>query len=75
MNVLEEPGINWGGDAMDDVQIKVYRLLENYLVYCKENGYTNFKIWCEDNIDTVNEDWLVDRIYQEVNYIADKLFC
>jgi hypothetical protein len=60
---------------MNDVQEKVYGLLESYLEYCKGNGYTDFKIWCEDNIDTIDEDRIVDSIYQEVNYVADKLFC
>ena len=32
---------------MNETQEKVYGLLENYLEYCKENGYTDFKIWCE----------------------------
>lgn len=59
---------------MNDDQVKVYGLLENYLEYCKENGYTDFRVWCEDNIDTVNEDNLVWEIYQEVNCVADKLF-
>lgn len=49
-------------------------LLENYLEYCKTNGYTEFEVWCEDNIDTINEDALVQDICQEVNHIADKLF-
>ena len=49
---------------MNDIQTKIYGLLESYLEYCKENGYTDFKIWCEDNIDTINEDCMVDKIYQ-----------
>lgn len=60
---------------MNDVQEKVYGLLESYLEYCKENGYTDFKIWCVGNIDSIDEDYLIDKIYQEVNYMADKLFC
>lgn len=60
---------------MNKAQFKVYGLLEDYLEYCKENGYTDFKIWCEDNIDNINEDRIVDRIYQEVNHVVDKLFC
>lgn len=60
---------------MNNTQAKVYGLLENYLEYCKENGYTDFKVWCEDNTYTMDEDYLVDKIYQEVNYVADKLFC
>lgn len=57
-----------------ETQEKIYGLLENYLEYCKTNGYTEFEVWCEDNIDTINENALVQDICQEVNHIADKLF-
>ena len=56
---------------MDKTQEKIFDLLENYFEYCKTNGFTDFEIWCEDNI---NENKLVESIYMEVNYIADKLF-
>ena len=59
---------------MVETQEKLYGLLENYLEYCKANGYTDFETWCEDNIDTINEAALLDDIYEEVNYVADKLF-
>ena len=59
---------------MNETQEKIYGLLESYLEYCKTNGQTEFEVWCEDNIDTVDEDSLVQDIYQEVNHIADKLF-
>ena len=59
---------------MDKTQIKIYELLDEYLNYCKSNGYTDFETWCEDNIDTINESALLDDIYEEVNYVADKLF-
>lgn len=59
---------------MDKAQIKIYGLLENYLEYCKTNGFTDFEIWYEDNIDSANEKGLVQDIYREVNHIADKLF-
>lgn len=59
---------------MDKTREKVYDLIVNYFEYCKANGYTDFKMWCEDNIDTINEDRLVEDIYQEVNCVADKLF-
>jgi hypothetical protein len=61
-------------NIMDKAQIKIYGLLENYLEYCKTNGFTDFEIWCEDNIDSANEKGLVRDIYREVNHIADKLF-
>ena len=59
---------------MTETQEKIYGLLESYLEYCKTNGYTDFRIWRENHIDTNNEDALVQDICQEVNHIADKLF-
>lgn len=59
---------------MDKTQEKIFDLLENYFEYCKTNDFTDFEIWCEDNINNINENKLVESIYMEVNYIADKLF-
>lgn len=59
---------------MNKTQEKICGLLESYLEYCKTNGYTDFEVWCEDNIDTINENALVKDIYQEVEYIALQLF-
>ena len=59
---------------MNKTQEKIYGLLESYLEYCKVNGYTEFEVWCEDNIDTFYEDELVQDICQEVNHIANRLF-
>lgn len=59
---------------MDKTQEKIFDLLENYFQYCKTNGFTDFEIWCEDNTNTISENKLVESIYREVNYIADKLF-
>lgn len=59
---------------MNKAQEKINGLLKSYLEYCKTNGYTDFEVWCEDNIDTINEAALLDDIYEEVNYVADKLF-
>lgn len=55
-------------------QRKIYELLQSYFKYCESEGYTEFEIWCEDNIDCLEEKMLLDKIYQEVNYVADKLF-
>lgn len=63
-----------GGNIMNDTQKKLYGLLESYLEYCKKYGYTDFKIWCDGNIDTVDEESVMYEIYQEVNFVADKLF-
>ena len=62
------------GNIMDKTQEKIFDLLENYFQYCKTNGFTDFEIWCEDNINTISENKLVESIYREVNYISDKLF-
>lgn len=59
---------------MNNTQEKLYGLLESYLEYCKVNGYTDFEVWCKDNIDTINEAALLYDIYKEVNCIADRLF-
>ena len=59
---------------MTETQEKIYSLLESYLEYCKANGCTEFEVWCEDNVDTINEEALLQDICQEVNHIADKLF-
>lgn len=59
---------------MNITQEKIYGLLDSYLEYCDTMGYTDFKTWCEDNIDTFEEKILLDKICKEVNYVADKLF-
>lgn len=59
---------------MNETKKKIYGLLESYLEYCRTNGYTEFEVWCEDNIDTISKETLVQDICQEVNHIADKLF-
>ena len=59
---------------MNEAQEKIYGLMENYFEYCTTNGYTEFEVWCEDSIDTIDENALVADIYQDVNYVADKLF-
>lgn len=59
---------------MDKTQMRIYELLDNYLHYCKTNGYSDFKIWCKECNCTIEDKNLIDRISEEVNYIADKLF-
>lgn len=59
---------------MDKTQMRIYELLDNYLYCCKTNGYSDFKIWCEECNCTIEDKNLIDRISEEVNYIADKLF-
>lgn len=59
---------------MTKTQRKIFDLLQSYFNYCKSEWYTEFEVWCEDNIDNTDEDVLAGMICSEVNYIADKLF-
>lgn len=59
---------------MNDTQEKVYDLLKDYFEHCRKIGYTRFRMWCEDNIDTINEEALVEDICSEVEHIALNLF-
>ena len=59
---------------MNKTQMRIYKLLDNYLHYCKANGYVDFKTWCKEYDCTIEDKNFIDRISEEVNYIADKLF-
>ena len=59
---------------MNEAQTKIYRLMENYFEYCTVNGYTEFRMWCLDNIDTIAEAHIVIEICRSVNHIASELF-
>lgn len=48
--------------------------MENYFEYCTVNGYTEFRMWCLDNIDTIAEAHIVIEICRSVNHIASELF-
>ena len=54
--------------------MRIYKLLDNYLHYCKANGHVDFKTWCKEYDCTIEDKNLINRISEEVNYIADKLF-
>lgn len=53
---------------------KVFGLLENYFEEGRRNGYHDFKMWCEDNIDNDIEKRIVEKIANEVNTIGTWLF-
>ena len=59
---------------MNEAQVKIYGLMENYFEYCEANGYTEFRMWCLDNIDTIAEEDIVTEIYRSVDHIASELF-
>lgn len=49
-------------------------LMENYLNDCKQNGYTDFEEWCEDNIQNDEQESLLYEMQEHVNVIAGLLF-
>lgn len=53
---------------------KVIGLLENYFEEGRINGYHDFKMWCEDNIDNDIEKRIIKKIANEVNTIGTYLF-
>lgn len=53
---------------------KVCDLISNYIYNCNQYGYSDFEVWCKDNIGNIIQKELVDAIKVEVNHIADKLF-
>lgn len=59
---------------MNNAQKHVYGLIETYFYICENFGYSDFTVWCEDNIDDDEQKALFDKIKDEVNYIADNLF-
>ena len=59
---------------MDKNQRALYDLMENYFYDCKENGYSDFGVWCEDNIDNDEQESLMYEMKEHVNAIAVLLF-
>ena len=55
-------------------QEKVFGLVESYFEEGRRNGYHDFKMWCEDNIDNDIEKRIVETIINEVNAIGTWLF-
>lgn len=51
----------------------VLELMENFLHDCGENGVSDFKTWCEDNV-TENQEAIVENIADAVDRIAYKLY-
>lgn len=52
----------------------VYDLMNDYFQDCEEYGYSDFAVWCEDNLDTVNQESYAFEIAESVNTIAGILF-
>lgn len=59
---------------MDKNKQKLYDLMENYFYDCEQNGYSDFGIWCEDNLDNDEQESLLYEMRDHVNTIAGILF-
>lgn len=59
---------------MDIDKTTVFGLMENYFEDCKNNGISDFQIWCEDNTNTLEQDLLIARLKNNIEEIAYKLF-
>lgn len=57
-----------GGD-----ESHVVDLLEGYLTYCRENGFTDFGVWCQDNTVNEHQAQIVCEIKDDVNAMMDVL--
>lgn len=53
---------------------KVFKLVQSYFEECERNGWHDFEMWCEDNIDNDIEKILVKKVANEVTHIGDWLF-
>lgn len=52
----------------------LYDLMENYFYDCEQNGYSDFNVWCEDNIQNEEQESLLYEMQGNVNAIAGLLF-
>lgn len=53
---------------------KVFKLVQSYFEECERNGWHDFEMRCEDNIDNDIEKILVKKVANEVTHIGDWLF-
>jgi len=59
---------------MNENKKHMFDMIENYFYYCEDNGYTEFEMWCEDNIENEEQESLFYEMMDHVNTIAGLLF-
>lgn len=59
---------------MDKNKKALYDLMQNYLYDCERNGYSDFGVWCEDNLENKEQELLLFEIVNHVNAITEVLF-
>ena len=52
----------------------LYGLMENYFYYCETHGFTDFEMWCEDNLENDEQESLAYEMKEHVSAIAGLLF-
>ena len=71
---LDEPNDSSDKSSETDSEKVLLNLMENYFHNCEQNGYSDFGVWCEDNIENDEQESLVYEIKEHVNAIAGMLF-
>lgn len=59
---------------MNENQKHLYEMMDNYFYDCKQNGVSDFRIWCEDNIENEEQETYMEMIADHVDAIAYSLY-
>ena len=59
---------------MKEANKNLMDLIVNYFYNCEEFGHSEFKVWCEDNLESKEEYILAEKLYNSVENIGDILF-
>ncbi len=60
--------------ALDGDKKVLYDLMNNYFVDCEISGHSEFKTWCEDNLENAAQEQMLEKIQAHVEAIADFFF-
>lgn len=60
--------------ALDGDKKVLYDLMNNYFVDCEISGHSEFKTWCEDNLENTVQEQMLEKIQAHVDAIADFFF-
>lgn len=62
-----------GGKSNDQNKRRLFDLLESYMMYVREEGYTDFGTWCQDNIEGKEQMDLLIAMYDKVSAVMSML--
>lgn len=60
--------------ALDGDKKALYDLMNNYFVDCEISGHSEFKTWCEGNLENDAQKQMLEKIQAHVEAIADFFF-